>query len=122
MSMAVICRPVPAVPGGKSLSARRSPPFAGAFFAGSPWKMTCLTQLLDCGFEVVPGDDRAVGRARLDLVGIDPLAGDELVGLAVAVEVGPEQGVDRGDRVVDRRLGPGPLAAGPLLWLSQNSP
>ena len=111
MSMAVIWRPVPAVPVGKSLRARRSSAFAGAFLAGSPWKITCLTQPFDCGIEVVPGDQRAVGRARLDLMGVDPLAADELVGLAVAVDVGPEQGVHRGDRVVDHALGPGALAA-----------
>ena len=122
MSMAVICRPVPAVPGGKSFRARRSPPFAGAFLAGSPWKMTCLTQLLDCGSKSYQAIDRAVGRARLDLVGVDALAGHQLVGLAVAVDVGPHERMDRGDRLVDRLLGPGPLAAGALGLWSQNRP
>src|SRR5262245_38015430 len=37
----------------------------------------------------VPGDHRGVGGAGLDFMGIDPLAGDQLILLAVAVQVGP---------------------------------
>ena len=40
--------------------------------------------------EVVIGDDRTVGCSRLDFVGVNPLAGDEFMGLAVAVDVGPD--------------------------------
>ena len=73
-----------------------------------------LDPVLGARVKRIPGDERAVGRARLDLVGVDPLAGHQLVGLAVAVDVGPQERMNRGDRVVDRLLGPGPLAAGAL--------
>ena len=41
--------------------------------------------------EGIPGDQRAVGRAGLDLVGIDAFAGHQLLGLAVAIDIGPHE-------------------------------
>ena len=52
-------------PGGKSLSARRSSFFAGAFLAGSPWKITCRTQLFDCGLKSYQAITEPSSDARL---------------------------------------------------------
>ena len=55
-------------------------------------------------------------------MGVDPLAADQLVGLAVAVEIGPEQGVYRRHGAVNHALGPGSLAAGALALLHPEQP
>jgi hypothetical protein len=44
MSTAVTCNPVPAVPGGEVLLRVALGALLRGFFAGSPWKMTCLDQ------------------------------------------------------------------------------
>ena len=67
------------------------PPSRVRSWPARPGRSRAWSSSLDCGSNPYQAIDRAVGRAGLDLVGVDPLAGHQLVGLAVAVDVGPEQ-------------------------------